>query len=173
MQHNVSNVWSAQCRSTVMWSIEWKSFSLALSKAFWIWNPNPSDWPGWIIDQRYSVNLIMRRVTRLKLQFSTLSLLQCWHNVSYYQQYSVSLASIDRDMIHWFRIYSELNQNLMGFWACFSFLSFSNWAYIEQRRRRLLLQIIKKWMLNHQAWRSKYGIKTVQRDLCFKSPSLK
>ena len=33
-------------------------------------------------------------------------------------------------LIPWFRIYSELNQNLMGFWACFSFLSFSNWAYI-------------------------------------------
>ena len=44
-------------------------------------------------------------------------------------------------LIPWFRIYSELNQNLVGFWACFSFLSFSNWAYIKQRRRRLVNRI--------------------------------
>ena len=29
-----------------------------------------------------------------------------------------------------FRIYSELIQNLVSFWACFSFLSFSTWACI-------------------------------------------
>ena len=36
----------------------------------------------------------------------------------------------DFALISSFRIYSELNQNLVGFWACFSFLSFSTWAYI-------------------------------------------
>ena len=36
----------------------------------------------------------------------------------------------DFALIPLFRIYSELNQNLVGFWACFSFLSFSTWAYI-------------------------------------------
>ena len=36
----------------------------------------------------------------------------------------------DFSLISSFRIYSELNQNLVGFWACFSFLYFSTWAYI-------------------------------------------
>ena len=36
----------------------------------------------------------------------------------------------DLALISSFRIYSELIQTLVGFWACFSFLSFSTWAYI-------------------------------------------
>jgi len=42
IHHNVTNVQSARRRSTVMWSIEWEIFSLALSQASWISNPNPS-----------------------------------------------------------------------------------------------------------------------------------
>jgi len=60
MFHNVTNVWSARRRSTMMWSIEWESFFLALSRSSWILSPNPSDWSRWIFDQRCSVNLIMR-----------------------------------------------------------------------------------------------------------------
>ena len=56
-------------------------------------------------------------------------------------RFSTSLICYDFALIPWFRIYSELNQNLVGFWACFSFLSFSNWAYIKQRRRRLINRI--------------------------------
>ena len=47
----------------------------------------------------------------------------------------------DCALISSFWIYSELNQNLVGFWACFSFLSFSTWAYIKQRRKRLINRI--------------------------------
>jgi len=62
MHHDVNNVRSPQRRSTMMWSVEGRSFSLALFQTSWKSNPNPSDWSGWIFDQRCSINLIIRRV---------------------------------------------------------------------------------------------------------------
>jgi len=182
MHHNVSNVRSAQRWLIVIWFVAGERFSLAFSKTSWISNPNPFDWSGWSFDQRYSINMIMRRVTNLKLKFLTLffasmltsciimstmlgrlgigrpwcdlsqeetflwhspkhlgpqtlihrlirvklhqrysvnlimrrvrnlkskfltlSLLQCWHHASQCQQCSVGFVSIDRDVIHWMR----------------------------------------------------------------------
>jgi len=62
IHHNVSNVQLAQHWSTVMWSIEWRRFSLMLSQTSWISISNPPDWLGWHLDQRCIVNLIMRSI---------------------------------------------------------------------------------------------------------------
>jgi len=91
MHHNFTCVRSTQRRSTMMCSIKWGSFSLALSQTSWIRNPNPSYWSSWSFDQRYNISLIMRKVTRLKLKFQTLFLLQC-------NQRSIGLTLIDSDL---------------------------------------------------------------------------
>jgi len=81
MHHNVTNVRSAQSRSTVMWLVEGGRSCLAFFQTSCIPNPNPFDWSGWSFDQRCSINLIMRRVIKLKLKFLTV-FLQCWHHAS-------------------------------------------------------------------------------------------
>jgi len=121
MHHNVFNVRSAWHRSTVMWSVEWGSSSLALSQASWISISNPSEWSGWSFDQRCSVNLIMRRVTKLNLKFLTL-FLQCWHHASQCHQCSVSSMSINHDVVHWIMklffgaLQNILNLNPLSIW---------------------------------------------------------
>ena len=87
--------WSAEIRS-----FEKRNSFLVLFQTSWISNSNSSDWSEWGFDQRYSVNLIIRKVTKLKLKFLTLSL-QYQHHASWCQQCSVDLALIDRDVIHW------------------------------------------------------------------------
>jgi len=51
-------------------------------------------------DQRCSVNLIMRRVARLKSKCHALFFLRL-HHASWHNQHSVGSTTIDRNVIHW------------------------------------------------------------------------